>query len=242
MKNPLLTLRIHSLIRSLHREGNIEHQINSLSEIGEPAMPYLVKALGDSGRLGENAVRIFLAMGEPALPHLGEALKSEKPELRYNAIRALVKMGIPAIPQLIHASCRGPSIGARADSADALVGMGEAALPQLLASLEDSWLSREILPGRVLKDIEPSSPNSLRLLGNSIRFLKREQLKKRAGQPDLDSLMEIYSNWVSQLGKKAEVEHRTLQRPPPRFRNPIGRKARNNLAGKMKAAIGGGKP
>jgi HEAT repeat protein len=239
MKNPLLTLKIHSLIRSLHREGNIEQQINSLSKIGEPAIPYLIKALGDSGRLGENAVRIFLAMGEPALPHLADALKDEKPEIRYNVIRALVKMGIPAIPHLIHASCRGPSIGARADAADALVGMGEAALPQLLASLEDSWLAREILPGRVLKDIEPSSPNSLRLLGNSIRFLKREQLKKRADQADVDSLMEVYSNWVSQLERKAEVEHRTLQRPPARFRNPISRRARNNSAGQMRAAIGG---
>lgn len=88
--------KIQSLITALgEAEGGWE-AAQALGQIGEPAIPALIKALGDESTTVKSYAGMALGqIGEPAVPALLEALGDESLDVRSYALLALTQIGTP---------------------------------------------------------------------------------------------------------------------------------------------------
>ena len=144
--------------------GNVRQDVaEALGNIGDAsAVPVLIAALKDSDAwVRRNAVWALGEIGdERAIPTLIEALKDSDEWIARDAANTLGKIGAPALPALIAGLKHRQQQGHR--YADALVKMGEPAVPAELMNDADeqvrryaAWALRRI--GRLTTDAVPTS-------------------------------------------------------------------------------------
>jgi len=119
-----------------------------IREIGEPAVPTLIEALGDEDRRVRGGVaRALGGIGEPAVPALIKALGDEDEIVRLRALRALGGIGKPAkdaVPVLIKA-LGDEDENVRLCAVRALRGIGTPeALKAIEAYKQQEWINREV--------------------------------------------------------------------------------------------------
>jgi hypothetical protein len=66
--------------------------LEKLGPEAEPAIPTLLKVLGDFADRRDQAVHVLITIGKPAVPGLKELLKHRQPEVREQAALALVRI------------------------------------------------------------------------------------------------------------------------------------------------------
>ena len=149
--------------------------VNKLANIGEPAIPKLIKALGDRSPEVNNAALNGLGqIGQPAVPALIQALKHEDWWIRANAARgfmfiaAMAGSGGPAkdgVTVLLQALKEDEHPYVRARARDALSQIGEPAVPALAEALKEKENIDELT--RILAGIgEPAVPALAEALRN----------------------------------------------------------------------------
>lgn len=114
---------IEKLIEKLGDRMACEEAILHLVQIGKPAVPALIGALGHKyWRLRRMAVIALGKIGDAsAIPALSKALENEYGEGRWEVVAALEKIGLPAVPALIEAL---GVVDATSKAADALWEIG----------------------------------------------------------------------------------------------------------------------
>ncbi len=113
------------------------------------------------------------------------------------------------------------------------------AIPELLSAIEHPNRNVRYAASKALANAFtwPRDASDLRALGKAMRSLREKEDAGQNRQEELENLGKAYANWISQIKRRAEHEHKVLQAPPPGFRKPpIGR--RSALAGK-KMILGG---
>jgi len=137
---------IASLIDKLktNDDRELDAAIEKLGEIGEPAIPALMKAGQDKNlQVRRSAAQVLIQMGPPAIPALAKALKNSDADVRSNAAEALGRIGAEAktaLPQLVPL-LKDSHADVRSNAAEALGRIGaeaKTALPQLVPLLKDS--------------------------------------------------------------------------------------------------------
>ena len=137
---------IASLIDKLktNDDRELDAAIEKLGEIGEPAIPALMKAGQDKNlQVRRSAAQVLIQMGPPAIPALAKALKNSDADVRSNAAEALGRIGAEAktaLPQLVPL-LKDSNADVRSSAASALGSLGPEAktvLPQLVSLLKDS--------------------------------------------------------------------------------------------------------
>jgi HEAT repeat protein len=135
----------------------------------EAVVAGLVGALGDADAdVRQAAAEALPKMGKAAVPALIKALSSDKVELRNTAIKTLGEIGSAAEPAIgeLKAFLLQPDKGASDLAADALAGIGAAAIPVLaVAADDDSEVVRPRALAALLKIGAPAVPAIVDLLG-----------------------------------------------------------------------------
>jgi HEAT repeat protein len=113
-----------------------------LAEIGAPALPQLIGALGSwDNKTYNQAMTVLQAIGEPAEGPLFEALSSEELYLRVHARELLVRMNardLDGLEDALRSGLDAPLGVDRASAARALGALGfQNAIPALMEALED---------------------------------------------------------------------------------------------------------
>jgi len=91
---------IESLVKQLNYYKTRDKAIDALVEIGEPAVPVLIEALGESDVSASRWAReTLIRIGEPAVPYLVKSLTSDSSNIWFE----LPRLGSLAIPTLIEA-------------------------------------------------------------------------------------------------------------------------------------------
>jgi HEAT repeat protein len=136
-------------------------------ELGTPAVPHLIQALGDRDRdVRKAACRALVKIGAPAVPHLIQALGDGNEDVRAAACWALVKIGAPAVPHLIQALGDGNE-DVRAAACWALVKIGAPAVPHLIQALGDGdWYVRAAACEALVEIGAPAVPHLIQALGD----------------------------------------------------------------------------
>ena len=127
-KTEVATTEIAPLIAKLksNDERELDAAIKKLGEIGEPAIPALIPALGDKNLLvSRSAGEVLGNIGLPAIPALVQALKDSDVQIRRRAAVVLVTIG--TYYSLLY------SQNSRVDKA-----VAKAAVPALILLLKDS--------------------------------------------------------------------------------------------------------
>jgi HEAT repeat protein len=170
--------------------------VEAFGAAGAPAVPALIRALGDSDRdVRCESAEALGDLGDPqAIPALIKALGDSDREVRRAAAWALGKLGDPrAVPPLIQALGDG-SYDVRRAAAEALVKIGTPAVPALIQALGDSYSSVRAAACEVMGTIGDAQavPALTKALGdlsfkvqeaarNAIEQIKARQ--SRRGQP-----------------------------------------------------------
>lgn len=159
--------------------------IKSLARIGTPAIPHLIRLLGDEARL-DPAADTLVRIGEAAVEPLIGVLSED--ELRQMAVGVLVRIGAPAAGPL--ASVLGhPNIGPIA--ADILTTIGAASVNALVLALGSADPLTRQRSGDILVSFGDMAVGSLiEALGHSNDTLRLEAANTltRIGKPAIDDL------------------------------------------------------
>ncbi|NSW54081.1 MAG: HEAT repeat domain-containing protein [Anaerolineae bacterium] len=159
---------VDALVAALAEPQALERASDCLAAIGEPAVPALVQALGDAERTAA-ADLVLLKIGEPAIEPLIAVLADET--LGAAAGNTLTGMGVKAIGPLVSAIEADPEMvpyavqplanalrfsdkNTRKKAAEALIGIGEAAVPYILEGIRTG--SRILLADELLLYANPA--------------------------------------------------------------------------------------
>lgn len=165
--NPVPKIIQQTLAEGLHAEAQAMASI-WLSYIGEPAIPYLIKLLGDHNYgLAVFAAKV-LADIEGSLPYVIRALKSEDPNTRLHAAGSLQSFGpevVKAVPDLCEfikseiVDSGGKIPEAAGIAAGTLGRIGKAALPMVVDLLKNDIANVRIVAASAMLRIgKPALP------------------------------------------------------------------------------------
>ncbi len=119
--------------------------MESLVNLGKPAVPALIQALKDKNPSVRSSAAIALGkmgvLATPAVPSLSNALQDENLEVRRNAAIAMGKLGRKALVPYLIARLQSQDASVRYSATHALSRFGadaEPAIPQLIKAIGDS--------------------------------------------------------------------------------------------------------
>jgi hypothetical protein len=206
------------------------------------AVPALIAALDDKNdSVIMQAIRALGALRDPraAAPLIERCLWRDL--LIDLASQALFSIGSASVAPLIAAiedESRPFNLWARAKGVLCEITHSKA-IPELLIALEHPNRNVRYAASKALANafMWPRDASDLRALGKAMRSLREKDDVGQNRQKELENLAKAYANWMSQIRRRAEHEHKALQPPPRAFRRPpLGR--RSALANK-KMVVGG---
>ncbi|MBN2122035.1 HEAT repeat domain-containing protein [Candidatus Micrarchaeota archaeon] len=251
IRNPGATVGLISALQD-DDESVVLSCVQALGKIGDwRAVPALAGLLMGPNPLLRDAAAEAMTMRCPhATAVFIRALKGRSEELRAVSANALGEDTDPAaIPALIESlDDQSPKVRAAAAGALGKINAGgnfqrdiAPAIPRLVELLRDKNEGVVAASSCCLATLLPRKAEELYSLHKAVIHLGKSRGWGSGENRGRDSLADTYNRWFAHLQKKSIMEHEKggMQEPPPRFRNPISRRARNNSAGQMRAAIGG---
>ncbi|MBT3267380.1 HEAT repeat domain-containing protein [Candidatus Poribacteria bacterium] len=176
--------------------------VMALAEIGNPAVPRLIELLSDPERMVRRKSAFALAEMEPpptsAVPALIALLEDREFEnwvARHPAAVALGRMdaaGVVAIPALV-ATLTDESLGVQHFAAQALIELGEPAVPAIANALRDEENEHKMV-WELHRNGGPLLPELVPHLAPLLGILYVDELLRRVGTPAAMAAIERYEN------------------------------------------------